>query len=233
MKQKETLEECYHKTKWYINKLASYLSTMCNVPIEDLKQEGFFGVVKAREHYNPEKASFFTYAQYWIRTYMYSLAYQNDSNIRIPEEFHFIYSRYIKRASAPDMQDNPNKIALIAKEFGMTEKRLNRAIQAVAGIKSSCDLDQVDKYLSEDDSEIFRRVSDNSEKMIKILKEATTDTEFFVIDHMLGLTVPSPKTLNWVGNILGVTKERVRQIKNAGLEKFKELYLDVYDDGNF
>ena len=231
MSQSETtkeLEECYEKTKWYIDKLASYLSAITKIPAEDLKQEGFLGVVRARGHYNSKIASFFTYAQYWIKTYMYALAYKHSHAMKIPEEFNFIYARYCKRIKDPDMQSVENKIPVLAKEFGLTESRLERIVHVMSGLKNTCSMDSIETLVNDGSPDLCEICMQKSTKNLDLLKKTVSAEEYFVIDHMLGLEVPSPKTLNWVGNILGVTKERVRQIKNSGFRKFREAYLDTY-----
>ena len=219
------LEECYRKTEWYINKLASYLASMCETPVEDLKQEGFLGMARARELYNPKIASFLTYSQYWIKTYMFSMAYKNAYSVQVPEEFHYIYSKYYRRSREPDMLENPDKIKLIAIELEVSESRLAKIVSIISGLKHGCDLEHADFYVS-DNAECIDSACDNSPKLIEILKESVTPEEYFVLNHMVGIEVPNIKTLNWVGKILGVTKERVRQIKNCGLKKFKAALLE-------
>jgi len=228
LKNKKELEEYYHKTDWYINKLAKYLGAMCDTSVEDLRQEGFLGMARARELYNPEISSFLTYAQYWIKTYMYTLAYKNAYMLPIPEEFHLIYSRYARMIKDPAYQTTGDTLQCIADSLEISKNRLEKVVNVVTGLKHGCSLENADNYVN-DSAEVLDRVDLESDKMMALLLESTSDEEYFVICHMLGLDGKTPKTLSWVGKILGVTKERIRQIKNTGLEKFKIAYLERGD----
>lgn len=161
---------------------------------------------------------------------MFGLAYKNSFIITIPEEFHFIYSRYKKRYA--EIKDVPieGRLPLLAKEFGVSESRLKKIVGTVSAMKRGCPLESADYYCNDLSDDLYDKASDSSGNLIAILKRAVTPEEYFVIDHMLALECPTPKTLNWVGKILGVTKERVRQIKNAGLDKFKKVMLEVYGE---
>lgn len=222
-----SLDECLKKTEWYINGLAKYLAPMCTTPIEDLRQEGFLGAARARELYNPEISSFLTYAQYWIKTYMYALAYKNSFMMQIPEEFHFIYAKYKQRRKALESGDSDDVVGQIAEELNISESRLRKIIGVVESLKHNASLDNTEPTSAKLVVSVRPPEVDDSSAMLKILKKSVTPEEYFVIDHMLGLTCPESKTLSWVGKILGVTKERVRQIKNAGLKKFKKALEDA------
>lgn len=222
------LEEYYDKLKWYINKLGVYLTSVSKIPFEDLCQEGFLGIIRAKEKFDPKLASFYTYAQYWIKTYMYGLAFKHSNAVKIPEEYHFVYTKYLRLSAIPKYQKLKNKMRVLADKLGVTESRLKRIVNVMKGLKQSCPIDTLELTIESGDPDLCEYCSDRSDKNLKLLKQTVTPEEYFVLDHILGLEVPAPKTLNWIGNILGVTKERVRQIKNSGLAKFKEAYLDEY-----
>lgn len=222
------MEEYYDKLKWYINKLAVYLTSVSKIPYEDLCQEGFIGIICAQEKFNPKLASFYTYAQYWIKTYMYGLAFKHAHVVKIPEEYHFVYTKYLRLVNTPKYSKMKNKMRAIAEKLGVTESRLHRIVNVMAGLKQSCQIESLETTSDNSIPDLSENCIDTSSQNLDLLRKAVTPEEFFVLDHILGLLVPAPKTLNWVGNILGVTKERVRQIKNSGLAKFKEAYLDAY-----
>lgn len=186
--------------------------------VDDLRQEGFLGVARAKELYNPELASFLTYSQYWIKMSMFSLAYKNAYMIEVPEEFHSIYSKYIRAVKERRATGEPTDLSSMSKFLKVTQSRLSKVVKTIKSLKAQCSMEYAE-YYPDTSIDMDKPLLDRSDKMIKMLNEVATPEEVFVIDHMLGLSHPTPKTLSWVGNILGVTKERVRQIKKSGLEK--------------
>ena len=217
---RDDVEGLYKKNEWYVKRLAKYIAGLCgngkNDLESDLCQEGFLGIARAYELYDPRIASFLTYAQYWIRMAMYSYAYRSTYLVEIPEDFHSLYSKYRKLVKEGDVRP----IAEVASEMGISEERARRMISSVKMLKSYAPLEDVDKYRYSD-GEIDRIEEKESSTLIRTAKATVTPEEFYVLDHLLALECCTPKTLSWVGKILGVTKERVRQIKNNALGKIK------------
>lgn len=224
-KRKELLR-LYKRNEWYITRIAQYISSLSSASIEDLKQEGFLGFVRAFELYDPKRASFLTYAQHWIKMAMFSYAYRTSYLIEVPEDFHLIFSRYQKIRQA-----NGGRIAIdrAAEELKVTVSKLKKVIISIRGLKATgtmATLERVKHY--EDRIDMAEDTMDKS-GILPLAKRSLTDEEFFVLDHLLALTCDTPKTLGWVGNIIGVTKERVRQIKNTALEKLKAAFSEESD----
>lgn len=177
-------------------------------------------MARAKELYNSELASFLTYSQYWIKMSMFSLAYKNAYAIEVPEEFHSIYSKYIRAIKERKATGGSVDLQSMSKLLGVTQSRLSKVVKTIKALKARCSIECAD-YYPDESVDMDKALMDRSEKLLQILNDVATPEEVYVIDHMLGLSHPSPKTLSWVGNILGVTKERVRQIKKSGLEKLK------------
>lgn len=221
--KKEQLLSCYKSVEGFIYKQALYLNSVCGADIDDLRQEAYFGVYKACEHFDVSKASFFTYVQYWIKSYMNAYAYRFNRFIKIPEEYNFIYARYqklIEKYGQPVSDEDWKKIA---KEVGATEVKLKMVLDVMACFKHSVNIDYIEDTPS-DEPDLSDKIDTDNTAFIDKLRDTVTPQEFYVIDHRLALTVPTPKTLNWIGHILGISKERVRQIESSGLDKFKAKY---------
>lgn len=221
--KKEQLLNCYKSVEGFIYKQALYLNSVCGADIEDLRQEGYFGVSKAYDHFDASKASFFTYVQYWIKSYMNAYAYKFNRFIKVPEEYNFIYARYLKNVDKYGVPSTKEEFKKMAASISVTENKLHMVLEAMACFKNSIDIDSLEESPSLED-DLSNLVSDSGFNFVEKLKNTVTPEEFFVIDHRLALTVPTPKTLTWIGHILGISKERVRQIENAGLDKFKSRY---------
>ena len=230
-KKRAELEALYLEHKWYVVRLAKYISSLCNVPCEDLEQEGFLGFTRAFELYKPELAAFLTYAQYWIKMAMFSYAYRTSYAIEIPEDFHLYYSKY-KRViqESPELRDNLRKVAKI---IGISKSRLERIVTSVRGLKYQISIENVDQK-KQTDVEAIDNIGETERrgKLLLVASDALTSEEYFVVNHIFGLECDTQKTLGWVGVSLGVSKERVRQIKTRALEKIKQKLeeLGVSDD---
>lgn len=84
--KQENIAMLYNQNRGLISKNASLLSgSSREVEKEDLEQEGYFGLIKAAELWQPDKgAKFSTYARQWIRQVMIRYIQNNDSDVRIP-----------------------------------------------------------------------------------------------------------------------------------------------------
>lgn len=216
-KNQKEIEELYLKYEWYVKRLAIYISSLCKAPIEDLKQEGFLGIARAFELYDPKISSFLTYAQYWIKMAMYSYAYRTTYIVEIPEDFHSLSSKYNKLQQE---YGTSLSVEAAAEKMGVSKARVGKMLNSIKLLKNYTPLDEAERYGSECAS-IEKVVSKSSDTLLCTAKKVLTDEEFFVLNHLLALECDSPKTLSWVGKIIGVTKERVRQIKNIALDKIK------------
>jgi RNA polymerase primary sigma factor len=208
-------ERLFKKYERFIQGVALKIAAITGVPSEDLVQEGFIGLVKARETYDPGKSAFLTYAQYWIKLAMRSYAYSFQFQMSIPPAFFGIYSRYCSLSS------KGLSMAKIADELSISENSLSNAVHAIQAVKcmgvvgDTLDVKEttnaIGQFCAEHDSSLF----------IGIVRKTLTDQEYFILDHLLALDCTQPKTLKWVGEVIGLTKERVRQIKNVALEKLR------------
>lgn len=236
-----TPTEAFKQIEWFIGMFASYLSRSCSAAFEDLRQEGVLGMIRAIEKYDPEVSSFGTYAQHWVKAYMYSWAYKNSYIIQIPEDYHLIYVRYQTATSAMSKKEIREQLPELAKELKTTVNRLKRITTTVADLKNGCSAERVQcshagsirTSLNSDDSnpvKVEQRVHDSY--TLKKLKEVITPVEYFVLDHLLALETPKKKTLGWVGKIMGITREGVRQIKNKALEKWRLKIETETKDGS-
>jgi len=201
------------------------------VPMMDLIEEGNLGLIKAVKKYNPDKGyRFSTYAAWWIKQYITRAIANQGKTIRIPVYMTEIINRW-KRVTEQLTQKYGRrpKIKEVAKKIRLPMKKV-REISEIATKISSLDApigdDGTGQFMDliEDDSssspmdnvtETLRR-----ERVDKLL-ERMNEREKKILDLRFGLTDGTTHTLGETAKVFGITRERVRQIESAALEKLR------------
>lgn len=205
------------------------------LPLQDLIEEGNLGLLRAVEGFDPEmNTRFSTYASYWIKQSIKRALVNSAKTIRIPAYMVELLTKW-RRATAK-LQDELNRTPTpeeVAKELGLPKKKLKIVKKAIQLYNSTPQSDQ-----SESGWSLGEMVADDrakgpedemieSDNLVHVYKMLDTmdPREATILRMRFGLDDSEPRTLKEIGESLGLTRERVRQIENEALNKIAKSLM--------
>ena len=210
-----------------------YAAGAKNMDLLDLVQEGNLGLMKAADRYDPSLGfRFSTYATWWIRQSITRGIADQDRLIRLPvhvgEDIRKVYraSQAVELASAESGDDYYDEIA---EQTGISSEKVEYLLQLSQPSRSldtPIDDEQTSTlgaFIEDETIEAPDQVVMFSLMREEIAKQLSTLTtrEETVINLRFGLNGGRPHTLEEIGNRIGVTRERIRQIECKALRKLR------------
>jgi RNA polymerase primary sigma factor len=216
----------------FVVKIASEYRNL-GLPFEDLLNEGNIGLIEAAHHFDHNRGTkFITYAIWWIRKSILRALSQHSNLVRVPNyQMKKVRNvRATERALVKELGRNPDREE-ISRELQSTIAKIDEILQIKLrelslDDKIGRDKDTpisdylVDKGSANPEEELLR---EESQSLIRLALKDLNDQEQTVIINRFGLEGGKTFTLKEIGERLGISRERVRQIEFQAKQRLRKL----------
>lgn len=222
-----------------------YCKASKTVTLQDLIQEGNIGLMKAADRFDYTKGyKFSTYATWWIRQGIRRFIADTSRTIRIPaHQYEYVRKmNAVKSRLFNELQRMPTDIEL-AQALEITVDKLhylqNIEIDAVslsAPINDNDDTDVLGDFIEDKSTNVEEEIV--KKEYLESFKNAVLESEILdqrekeIICLRYGINCDRAHSLEEIGQKMGVTRERIRQIENKSLRKLgRDKNIKKYNSG--
>ena len=200
------------------------------VPLADLINEGNLGLIRAAYRFDETKGiKFISYAVWWIRQALLQALADQGRVVRVPINRAGALHKVVRRRAAMLQQGREPTAKELARQLNMSEEEVEKTLALaqshisleapVAPGEDNRLMDYLpDQFSRTPDEETFEKALTET---INVALATLKEREAAVLRLYYGLDGDEPKTLEEIGRLLGVTRERVRQIKEKALGRLR------------
>lgn len=203
-----------------------------NLTLPDLIEEGNIGLIEAAKRFDPNKGvKFITYAAWWVRQAIIHALGEKGRTIRLPQRQANLLFQLGKHYNElknvlernPTSEELADNMEIPVEQADELLKFRSEDLSLDASIDEDSDLELKD-LLAEQNAEPIEAelVRESFRQQMREIIGELNEREQFIIEQRFGFnSEEDPKTLQEIGEELGITRERVRQIEQGALNKMR------------